>query len=199
MTTPEPTAPTGPAQPDAGAATGEAGTEGQPIMRLRGAGVDVDVRRAARVVVAGCLVALAVVTAVLFAAGVGKNAQINLLRQHGVPVTVTVSGCIGLMGGSGSNLAGYSCKGTFLLDGHRQSDAIPGNTFLRPGSTIRGVTVPSDPGLLSTVGILAAEHSSWKVFILPTILLVVLVVLGVEVFRRWRPRRSPRPTSATSP
>jgi hypothetical protein len=168
-------------------------------MRLRGAGVDVDVRRAARVVVGGCLVALAVVTAVLFAAGVGKNAQINLLHQHGVPVTVTVSGCIGLMGGSGSNLAGYSCKGTFFLDGHRQNDAIPGTTFLRPGSTIRGVAVPSDPGLLSTVGILATEHSSWRVFLLPTILLVVLVVLGFEVLRRWRPSRSPRRTLATSP
>jgi hypothetical protein len=168
-------------------------------MRLRGAGVDVDVRRAARVVVGGCLVALAVVTAVLFAAGVGKNAQINLLHEHGVPVTVTVSGCIGLMGGSGSNLAGYSCKGTFFLDGHRQNDAIPGTTFLRPDSTIRGVAVPSDPGLLSTVGILETEHSSWRVFLLPTILLVVLVVLGFEVLRRWRPSRSPRRTLATSP
>jgi hypothetical protein len=160
--------------------------------------VDVDVRRAARVVVGACLIALAVVTGVLFAAGAGKNAQINLLRQHGVPVTVTVSGCIGLMGGSGSNLAGYSCQGTFLLDGHRHSDDIPGDSLLRPGSTVRGVSASSDPGLLSTVGVLATQHSSWRVFLLPTILLIILVVLGFGVFRRRRPRRSPRRTLAAT-
>jgi hypothetical protein len=168
------------------------------MTRLRGAGVDVDVRRAARVFVGGSLIALAVVTGILFAAGVGKNTQINLLHQHGVPVTVTVSGCIGLMGGSGSNLAGYSCHGTFLLDGHRHSDAIPGDTLLRPGSTVRGVSVSSDPGLLSTVGALATQHSSSRVFLLPTILLIVLVVLGLGVFRAWRHRSAPRRTVATS-
>jgi hypothetical protein len=199
MTTPEPTAPNAPAGRDAETTTGEIAPSIKPVMTLRGAGVEVDVRRAGRVFVGGCLVALAVVVALLFTAGVDKNAQITSLRQHGIPVNITVSGCLGMAAGSGSNLAGYSCKGTFIVDGQRQSDDIPGNTFHRPGATIRGVTVPGDLGLLSTASILATEHPSWRVFILPTILLIVLVLGLAGVLRRWRPRALPGHPSGTTP
>jgi hypothetical protein len=188
MTTPEPTARRPTADPGAGARTGPSDPSAEPIMRLRGAGVEVDVRRVGRVLVVAGLVALAAVVALLFSAGVDKNAQITSLREHGVPVNITVTGCLGMAAGSGSNLAGYSCKGTFTVGGHRYTDDIPGDSLHRPGATIPGVTVPSDPGILSTAAILATEHPSWRVFILPTILLVLLVLLGAGVLRRWRPR-----------
>jgi hypothetical protein len=121
--------------------------------------------------------ALAATAAVLFIAGVNKNSQITRLRQQGVPVEVTVSGCLGLMGGSGSNLAGHACKGTFALDGHRYSDAIPGSALYSPGTRIRAVTVPADPALLSTPRVLATQRPSVRVFILPTVLLVFLGLL----------------------
>jgi hypothetical protein len=138
-------------------------------------------------------VALAVLVVVLYVAGFQKNAQITRLRRHGVPVEVTVSGCLGLMGGSGSNLAGYDCRGTFTIDGHRYNEAIPGNTFHRPGATLRAVTVPDDPALLSTVRALATEHPSQSVFILPTILLVVLAfgVGALDLRRRHVRAASP--------
>ena len=51
-----------------------------------------------------------------------------------------------LMGGSGSNLVGYQCGGTFALDRHRYSEAIPGTSFHRPGAALRVVTVPRGSG-----------------------------------------------------
>lgn len=170
---------------------GEAAGVSERIGTLRGAGVEADVRRVGRVVVGVCLVALAALVVVLFTAGADKNAQITRLRQHGVRVAVTVSGCLGLLGGSGSNAAGYACNGTFTLDGHRYSEAIPGNTFYRPRATVRAVTDPADPGLLSTAAMVATERPSWTVFILPGGLLALLALLvGVVLRRRRRPARA---------
>ncbi|HUC37424.1 MAG TPA: hypothetical protein VMR97_09900 [Acidimicrobiales bacterium] len=138
--------------------------------------MEVDVRKVGRVLVVGCLVALAVVSTILFVAGARKNSQIAQLHEHGVVVEVTVTRCLGLLGGSGSNAAGYACNGTYALDGHRYSEAIPGDALLAPGSTIRGVAVAGDPGLLSTPAAVAAQHTSWNVFAVPAVLSGVLAV-----------------------
>lgn len=156
-----------------------------PVAKLRGAGVDVDVRRVGRVVVTLCLLGLAVLVTVLFVAGARKNAEITSLHQHGVPVAVSVTNCLGLMGGSGSNLVGYQCSGTFTLDGRRYSEPIPGDAFHSTGAMLRAVAVPSDPGLIATTSDLAKEHTSDGAFVLPAVLLVVLLLaLGLVVVRR---------------
>jgi hypothetical protein len=163
----------------------EAEPVGEATTTLRGAGVDVDARRVGRVFVAMALVALAVFTVVLFVAGAHQNDQITRLRHDGVRVSVTVTGCTGLLGGSGSNPVGFDCRGTFTLGGHRYTDAIPGNAQHLPGATLRGVTVRDDPGLFSTVGALSTQHPSARVFILPAVLLVVLALaVGGLVLRR---------------
>jgi hypothetical protein len=175
-------APTEPARPING--------PDQPVMTLRGAGVEVDGRRVALVAVGLCLVTLAVLAAVFFVAGARKNSQIAQLQQHGVPVVVTVLPCQGELGGSGSNPAGYACQGTFVLDGHRYNDSLPGNAIRIPGSKLRGVTVPGDPALLSTPGILATQHSSWKVFVLPIVLVILVLLVGVLLLRRRHLRQA---------
>jgi hypothetical protein len=158
----------------------------EPVMTLRGASVEVDARRVGRVVVALGLVTLAVFVVVLFVAAFQRNANITLLRQHGVPAEVTVSRCYGLMGGSGSNPVGYSCRGSFTFDGHRYDEAIPGNALHAAGSKLEAVTVAGHPGLVSTPSAVAAEQASDGVFALPTILLVLLVmaVAGLALGRR---------------
>ncbi len=149
MTAPHSTTPSGP--PPGGGAPSAPERAPEPTgTTLRGAGVDVDVRRVGRVAVGLCLVALAVVAAILFVVGAHKNAQITRLRQHGVPVTVTVTGCLGLLGGSGSNAAGYACKGRFVLDGHRYLESVPGNVLRPVGTKVRAVAAAGDPPLLST-------------------------------------------------
>jgi hypothetical protein len=158
-------------------------------MTLRGAGVEVDAGRVGRVIVGLVIVALAVLVVVFSVAGADKNAQITNLRLHGVGVRITVTECRGLLGGSGSNGAGYACRGTFRYGAHRYTKAIPGDSLYAPGTILRGVTVPSDPGLISTPRTLASEHASWRVFILPAILLVVLVLLVGALVLRRRHRR----------
>jgi hypothetical protein len=140
------------------------------------------------------LVVLLAVAVVLLVAGLNKNSQASSLRQHGVPLAVTVIGCQGLLGGSGSNAAGYSCRGTYTFDARHFEEEVPGTGLHRPGSVVRGVIVPSDPGLLSTPGEVADERASWNVFIAPVVLFVmalgVLAVL-VRTSRRTQARRSP--------
>jgi hypothetical protein len=139
--------------------------------------------------VALLLAALAVLVVILFIAGTHKNSQITQLHRHGVPVAIRISGCRGLLGGSGSNPAGYACRGSFTLDGSRHNESIPGNTLHPPGTMLRGVAVPGDPALVTTAGALAAEQASGRVFILPAILLVVLVFGTGAFVVTLRPRR----------
>jgi hypothetical protein len=162
----------------------------QALTTLRGAAVVVDFRHLGRVAVGLCLVALGVLAVALFVAGAHKNAQLTDLHQHGVPVEVTVTGCTGLLGGSGSNAAGYQCRGSFTLAGHRDNEALPGNTLYPPGTTLRALTVPGDPALVTTANQATAEHPSASVFILPTVLLVLLMLaLGALALRTHRARR----------
>jgi hypothetical protein len=148
----------------------------------------VDSRRVALGLLAAGVVALAAATVVLFAAAVHKNDQITSLRQHGIPVEVTVTRCLGILGGSGSNAAGYSCRGAFALDGHRHLVTIPGQELLAPGATVQLVTVKSDPGLVATIQQVETERTSWVGFILPTVLLVVLAILVAATALRSRRR-----------
>jgi hypothetical protein len=158
------------------------------VSHLRGAAVTVDPRRAARVLAGAGVVVLAGLVAAFYWAGADHNARIHRLHRHGVPVTATVTGCLGLLGGSGSNPAGYTCRGTFVLDGRRYVEGLPGNTLRGPGTRLRLVTVPGDPAVLDTPATVAREHPSAAVYILPSCLLAVLVaaVTTLAVARRRR-------------
>jgi len=175
-----------------GPTPGETVPSDEPLGTLRGAGIKVDGRRVGRVLLALIVVALAVLVVILYATGIQKNSQITRLHQHGVPVDVRVSGCLGLLGGSGSNQAGYACRGSFTLDGRRYSESIPGNILRIPGTTVRAVTVRDDPALLETARALTGEQSSGKVFVLPTILLILLLLaLAALELRRRHLRQQP--------
>jgi hypothetical protein len=141
-------------------------------------------------VLLGLIVATLVVLVVLLTvAGVHSNTQTDTLHARGVPVTVTVTGCLGLLGGSGSNAAGYSCHGTYVLGGHRYTESLPGTSLHRPGSTIPSLAVPGDPALVSPDSVIASQHSSAGVFVVPAVLTgILLMPLGVLAWRH-RSRR----------
>ncbi len=182
-----------------GAGNGEplrpAGTGEPPdrIGQLRGAGVQVDARRVGQVALGIVLATLAVLAVVFTVVGVHTNQQDDRLHHDGVPVTFTVAGCLGLLGGSGSNAAGYSCHGTYTLGGHRYSERLPGNSFHRPGSTVAAVAVPGDPALVSPVSIVATQHSSAGVFVLPAVLAGILLLLVALLLALRRRRRGTAP------
>lgn len=157
----------------------------EPVTRLRGAAVEVDSRRAAQAIIAVLLATLAATASVLTVAGADRNAQIDQLRRSGVPVAITVTGCRGDLGGSGSNAAGYTCQGTFRLAGRSYPMSIPGLGHQVLGSKLRGVAVPSDPALVTTAGVLAGEPR----------LLAGLPRPGRRVGRAGAARLGPRPTA----
>jgi hypothetical protein len=153
--------------------------------------VAVDARRAGRIAVVLGLLALTATAVILTAAGVDKNHQITELRTTGVPVTVTVSSCTGLLGGSGSNAAGYACHGSYHFHGQRYEEAIPGNVNRAPGSRMQAVIAPGDPALLSTPAQVRDDRASWQVFIAPIVLaLLVMAAIGALAVRRARRRDS---------
>jgi hypothetical protein len=191
----EPTSGEGPSGAP-GRTRSDGGEPDRPVTTLRGAGVDVDPRRAGQLVLAVVLVALAVVAVVLLVAGVQKNNQADALEHHGVAVEVRVSGCSGLLGGSGSNAAGYRCQGSYTFAGRHYERDIPGNALLAPGTIIRGVVTPGDPGLISTPAMVAAQRSSWRVYLAPTILFAALAIaLVTVVLLRRRARRTAFPAA----
>jgi hypothetical protein len=154
---------------------------------LRGATVEFNARRVLQVVLGIVVGTLVVLVVVLTVAGLHSNDQINRLRSQGRPVTVTVSGCLGLLGGSGSNAAGDSCHGFYELGGHVFHEPLPGSTFYRPGARIPAVAVPGDPALVSPLAVIDTQHASDGVFVLPAVLGAVLVlVVGITV---WHHRR----------
>jgi hypothetical protein len=176
MTAPESTVPSGTPSPS-----------NEPLSTLRGAGVNYDARRVGQVVVGLCLLTLAVLVVIFSIAGAHRNSQISRLQHDGVPVDATVTKCLGLLGGSGSNPAGYTCSAAFAVHGSRYTEVLPGSGLRTIGSTVRVMVVPDDPALLSPVSTVRAEHTSLTVFLLPAILFVVLLLLvGLIVLARRR-------------
>ena len=160
---------------------------------LRGAAVAVDARRVGRVLAVAGLAGLAAAAALLLWAGIRHNDRITRLRQEGVPVTARVTGCRGLMGGSGSNLVGYSCRGSLTLDGRRYEEFLPGTSLRRSGAAVALVAAPGSPPLLATPHEVAGSRPSVGVFIPPAVLLILLVAsAGVAVLRARRLSRPPR-------
>jgi hypothetical protein len=153
---------------------------------LRGAAVEADGRLVTRVALAVCAGALLVAVIVLTVAGFAKNAQVTALRTRGVVVEVHATGCTGLMGGSGSNLAGYRCAGWFALGGRRYVGTIPDDALHRPGAIVRAITVPGDPALLATVAHVATARPSPRVFLVPGVLAVIVLVGGAALVARHR-------------
>jgi len=158
----------------------------EPLTTLRGAKVDVDVRRAARVIGAIVLSALGAIVIALFVADAHTNAEITSLQRHGVPVEITVTGCDALLGGSGSNAAGYRCQGVFELDGHRYKETVPDDSLYAIGAKVDVIAAKSDPGLVATVHQVRSERASWTRFSVPVALLIVLIasLLAIVLQRR---------------
>ena len=173
-------------------------TESGRVGTLRGATVSFNPRRVMQGALAVVMVTLAITAVVLTAAGLHSNDQINRLHTQGQPVTVTVTGCLGLLGGSGSNAAGYSCHGTYQTDGHTYLEQLPGSTFYRPGTKVPSIAVPADPALVSPVGIVNAQQASGDVFVVPVILGVVLLAMIAVLLRRNHPKRRVSPAGQVS-
>lgn len=176
-----------------------ASANAEPSTTLRGAAVAVDPRRVGAVALVLCVTALAVSGVVLLAAGARRNSQIDALKTDGSTISSTVTSCIGELGGSGSNLASYSCRVTYRVAQHRYDAALPGSGLSAPRSKVTIVIDQANPTLISTPGILATEHASASVFALPIALLVCALALGWGAVWRHRRRRAKEVGAQPSP
>ena len=153
---------------------------------LRGAGVQVDGGRVGHAAAVLALLVVMLVAGVLLVAGLRKNSQIDSLRTNPVPVQMTVTRCLALIGGTGSSPAGFECTGTYHYQGHSYTEGIPGTQNLPVGSTVHGIVASDDPGLFSTRQTVASEHPSTVRVVVPAAVFVAAVggFIWVVVRRR---------------
>lgn len=138
------------------------------------------------------LALFAVIIVVTFISATNDNARIDRLKSHGVSVVVTVTSCVGNIGGSGSNAAGYTCHGSYRVDGVRYEEIIGSKTTQSPaGTEVRAVADPNRPSTVELASAVARSTSSSAVYVVPSILALVFVVLALALLRRqhWRSKR----------
>jgi hypothetical protein len=174
-----------------GAGYGRAMAPSSSLASPRGAKVEADPHSVVRVLAGIGLAGMLVASLALFVAGARHNAQVSELQHHGIPVDITVTGCLGLLGGSGSNAAGYACNGTYTLGGRRYYAHLPGSFLRAPGTELAGVASRFDPRLVATRTALAGQRPSARVYLLPSVLAALIAItLACAGWRRATRRRS---------
>jgi hypothetical protein len=164
-------------------------TDEAPAGYIRGGGGVVDTRRLFRVAVGSAIVALAVLVVVLAVEAVHKNSRIDGLQRRGVPVDVTVTSCFGILSGTGITVTTFQCSGSFDLAGHSYNAVIAGSDANHAvGDVVQAVADPKHPTSISTASSLATAHSSWRAFIAPAVLFVLLALLIAGAL--WWSRRN---------
>jgi hypothetical protein len=130
---------------------------------------------------------LTILVAISFVSAVSDNARIDRLRTHGVPVVVTVTNCVGNIGGSGSNGAGYTCRGAYRVGGVTYHEVIGSKTTLSTvGSTVHCVADPSRPSTIELASAVAASSSSPSHYLVPSLLALVTISLAAILLRTRR-------------
>jgi len=145
---------------------------------IRGGGGIVDPRRLFRVAVGSAIVALAVLVVVLTGEAVHKNSRIDSLRHRGVPVDVTVTSCFGILSGTGITVTTFQCSGSFELAGRSYNAVIGGSDANHAaGDVVKAIADPKHPTSVSTASSLVNAHSSWRRFVSPAVLFVLMILL----------------------
>ena len=177
----------------------EPGTEPDPSGFIRaGGGVALNGRRIAVVLSALGLAVLIVITAVVASSAVSANSQIDRLRSQGVPVQMTVTGCLGISSGIGMGIEYWQCRGTYSLDGRTYEEVIGGQRqLLDAGQRISVVAVPGHPSLVSIPQALRRRHSYTLAGVLAGVT-VAWLLAGAALVVRDRRRRPPGGPVTTS-
>jgi hypothetical protein len=153
-----------------------------------GAGLPASTGRVLRVALYAIVISLVGVTIGLGIVGAHHQSRSQRLRAHGVPVTITVTGCLGLVSGTGITPSNYICHGSFTLDGHHYDEVIHGSpTVLRTGQRLAGVDDAGSPSDLTLAGKAGSAQSTWQIYantIYSGIALLLLAALTIWVSRR---------------
>ncbi|MBO0731057.1 MAG: hypothetical protein J2P57_17505 [Acidimicrobiaceae bacterium] len=149
-----------------------------------------DTGRVVRVLVVLALVGLAILTVILTVSAANQNSRLDQLRNHGVAVTATVTGCLGVGSGVGMGIEYWQCRASYTLEGQQYEAVLGGSrSHLRDGQLVAAVAVPGKPGLLSTVSAVHRNDSALTPYITP-IVLGVVTIAGTFGALLWVRRRA---------
>ena len=165
-------------------------TEVAPGGYIRGGEGVVDTRRLFQVLLALAIATLAAFVVVLAIAAAHQNSRTHTLQRRGVPVDVTVTSCLGILSGTGITVTSFQCTGSFELAGRSYNAVIAGSSANHAaGDVVKAIADPKHPTSVATPSSLANVHSSWRAFIAPAVLFLVLVLL-IAATVWWSRRRA---------
>ncbi|HUX04084.1 MAG TPA: hypothetical protein VMV53_04170 [Acidimicrobiales bacterium] len=145
------------------------------------------------------LIIFAAAIVVAFVSATNDNARIERMRANGIPVTVTVAGCVGSLGGSGSNIVGYTCQGDYRVGGTAYHEIIGSMTTLAaPGTLVRAVADPTQHSSVVLASAARTATASPKVYALSGVLSVMLALLTLGYGRLARRSTSSRRSTPPS-
>ena len=107
-------------------ATPAGSTPGQAGYIRGGGGVDVNTGRLLRFLVVLCVLVLIALTVATAVSAANQNSRAAKLQSQGVPVDVTVTGCVGIDSGIAQAIQYYQCRGAYSVDGQRYNEVIGG-------------------------------------------------------------------------
>lgn len=175
----------------------------EPAAYFRGASVAFERRQAIRVAAGFWLGLLALLLVVLSVAALGDTSRTSRLQRRGVPVTVTVTGCLAVASGTGETVSGSMCRGTYTLDGRAYRGLVHGMPgTVAAGRSVAAVVDPAHPSTLSTSTSVARGRASWEAFIPAGVTALILSLSLAAIFgrRRRNARRSgPRVIAGPGP
>ena len=147
--------------------------------------------RVLRVLAVICMLALVGAEIGVLVTVTNDKSVADKLRHHGVPVTATVTGCVGISSGVGMGIEYWQCRASYSLGGQSYVAAIRGSrSLLEVGTRVAAVAVAGDPALLSTPASVAHQQSFWHTYLTPVILGAVIVGLSLASLLWIRRRRA---------
>ena len=142
------------------------------------------------------LIVFAVAITVSFISAAHDNSRIERLKTNGVPVVVTVTSCVGNIGGSGSNASGYTCRGAYRVKGVSYQEIIGSKSTLSSvGSTVQGIADPERPSTIELASAVARSSTSPSAYVVASVLAILFVALTLLFLRRLRTSRGLPPKS----
>lgn len=142
------------------------------------------------------LIAFAMAITVSFISAAHDNSRIERLKTEGVPVVVTVTNCVGNIGGSGSNASGYTCRGAYRVKGVSYQETIGSKSTLSSvGSTVSGIADPERPSTVELASAVARSSPSPSAYVVASVLALLFVALTLLFLRRLHTSRGPTPRS----
>jgi len=163
-------------------------TEATPeAPQLRGATVRGRPTLSGRRALIATLAVIAASLALVLNAYASDYQRVSDMRTNGVQSTLSVSSCIGNLGGSGSNGAGYTCTGTYRFNGSSLSSTLADwSSFVAPQTRLCVDIDPRAPHFVVT----CTEHDHLATPQPPYVAIGLLgVALVATLTGLWRGRR----------